>query len=130
MNKAIAAKRAYLRQENRRFGRELTILPGPHPDQGEVMVVRVWRSADYLVQLAVEKSGQLRLSINRTMIDNSGMWLEEISWQELQRIKSECGAGDTLAVEIFPRDKDVVNVANMRHLWLMPKDFEWGWVAK
>lgn len=37
---------------------------------------------------------------------------------DLQRLKRECGRGDLDAVEVYPRDCDVVNVANMRHLFV------------
>lgn len=61
----------------------------------------------------------VRLSINRAAINSSGGWQQDITWEELQRLKREAGYGDHDAVEIFPADADVVNVANMRHLWIV-----------
>lgn len=43
-----------------------------------------------------------------------------ITWDDLQWLKAAVGFGDREAVEVFPRDCDVVNVANMRHLWVLP----------
>lgn len=40
------------------------------------------------------------------------------SWRDLQRIKNElCGEGD-VGVEIFPRESEVMDQANMTHLWV------------
>jgi hypothetical protein len=35
--------------------------------------------------------------------------------------------GDKDAVEIYPADKDIVNVANMRHLIVLPAPFPYTW---
>jgi hypothetical protein len=89
--------------------------------------VRVWRSRYYLVQMHEEESGT-RLSINRTTFDvATGRWDENISWDELQLVKRECGFADRWAVEIFPPDSEIVNAANMRHLWLLPEAPSFGW---
>jgi hypothetical protein len=45
-------------------------------------------------------------------------------------MKREIGLGQALAVEVYPRDKDIVNVANMQHLFMMPPDFRIGWEAQ
>jgi hypothetical protein len=42
-----------------------------------------------------------------------------IGWDDLQRLKGEAGYGEYCAVEIYPPDADVVNVANMRHLFIL-----------
>lgn len=59
--------------------------------------------------------GVYRLSIWR-----EGESDEVISWEDLQRVKSLCGFGNLDAVEVYPRDCDVVNTGNGRHLYLMP----------
>lgn len=90
-------------------------------------LIEVWRSRDYLVQV-FDEDGIERLSVARTSIDtNSGRWVDGISWDDLQRIKRECGRGMFNAVEIFPADKDIVNVANMRHLWVIRAPLPFGW---
>jgi hypothetical protein len=87
----------------------------------------VWRSRDFLAMSYINAAtGTLRLSICRTKVDNNGMWLADITWDELQRIKRECGYGEKWAVEIFPADCHLVNVANFRHLWIVEQpDFAW-----
>lgn len=77
------------------------------------------RSRGFLVQEFAEADGVIRLSINRTELRGDGRWTDGITWDELQRLKREAGHGDRVAVEVFPPDSDVVNVANVRHLWLL-----------
>lgn len=88
----------------------------------------VWRSKNFLVQAYREHGDVIRLSINRTDWDmNKQRWREDISWDDLQRLKGEAGFGDKMAVEIFPADSDTVNVANMRHLWVLPEPLPFAW---
>jgi hypothetical protein len=88
-----------------------------------------WRSRGFLVQVFAENDGIERLSVCRTS-HNGNSWEDQISWDELQRLKSECRRADKFAVEIFPSDRDVVNVANMRHLWIMPAPLPFGWTRE
>lgn len=88
--------------------------------------VEVWASRDYLVQ--VFAGDVVRLTVNRTTRSPRGdRWADGLSWDELQRIKADVGRGDRWAVEIYPPDEHVVDVANMRHLWLVdePPAFAW-----
>lgn len=48
-----------------------------------------------------------------------------VSWDTLQAIKSDLGFADAWAVEVYPPDDAVVNLTNMRHLWIMPSDYAW-----
>lgn len=97
----------------------------PDPDSRQLAV---WRSRDFLVQIFNDKHEDgttLRLSINRTTMAGD-RWADGITWDELQRVKREVGLGLMWAVEIYPPDHEVVNVANVRHLWLVPAPaFAW-----
>jgi hypothetical protein len=75
---------------------------------------------DELQAIKIMEPGMLRLSVNRTELDASGNWKDGITWDELQAIKSAVGYGDRDAVEAYPKNVDVVNVANIRHLWILP----------
>lgn len=97
------------------------------PDDNDPKRKEVWRSRNYLVQVFTEDDGVLRVSVNRTTIKLDGGWEENISWEELQEIKGQIGRGDKYAIEIYPRDCDIVNVANMRHIWILPKILPIGW---
>lgn len=112
----------------RQFPHELTLIPPEewpwHPPECQ----KVWRSCKYLVQLYVTpEPGVLRLSVSRAKLGVQGRWQDGLSWDELQAIKREVGFGDAYAIEVYPRDRDLVNDANMRHLWLLPKPLRIGW---
>jgi hypothetical protein len=98
--------------------------------------IKVWRSSKYLVQVydeprpgdfAKQYRGLLRMSVNRSQIGVNGRWKDGLTWDELQSIKSEIGLGDWYGVEVYPRDGDVVNDANIRHIWLIPFPLLIGW---
>lgn len=81
----------------------------------------VFRSREFLVQVF---PGRItRLSVCRTELLPNGHWRDGITWDELQSVKAGCGFGDCDAVEVYPKTTDVVNVANMRHLWLVPQEY-------
>jgi len=69
--------------------------------------------------------GVFRLSIWRK---DGG--LAPISWEELQAVKSSCGFGEFEAVEIYPRDSQVVNTANARHLYLVEEPLHFAMRVK
>lgn len=100
--------------------------PGVTPS-GKQEIAEVWLSRSYLVQVFIENTGHERLTICRTDLASSGRWQEHIPWHVLQRLKAECGRGDQWAVECFPPDDQVVDVANMRHLFLLPEPPAYGW---
>jgi len=83
-------------------------------------------SQKYMVQIFDEQNGVIRISCNRTSMDQFGQWEENLSWDELMEIKRQAGYGDQYAVEVLPGDADIVNVANMRHIWVMPHPIV-GW---
>jgi hypothetical protein len=93
----------------------------------------VWRSRAFLVQVYERPpygdAEVLQLAVNRALLKRGAaqQWDDGISWDELQRLKREAGYGDWYGFEVYPRDKDVVNVANMRHLWLCSEPLPIGW---
>lgn len=131
MNKTEAKK--YLATENAKWGRVLSSVPEkdwPPTPPGWSRPVSVLRSMTFLVQVFEEKSGH-RMTVNRTVLEDwhSGLpvWREGISWDEMQALKRQAGFQDHWAVECFPPDSDVVNVANMRHLWILAEPPSFGW---
>lgn len=117
--------------ENLKYGEALQKVPKsqwpPFRPDPRFKVVEAWRSRTFLVQITAEKTGVERLSISRTTVRDDGEFEDGITWDDLQRLKTECGRGDKCAVEIYPPDAEVVNVANMRHLWILdePPVFMW-----
>jgi hypothetical protein len=98
------------------------------PDRGPAQRIGVYRSRDFLIQIFVEDANAMtRISVNRTEVNKSLQWRDNITWDELQFIKRHVGFSGCWAVEIFPDDAHVVNVANMRHLWILPEPPSFGW---
>lgn len=48
----------------------------------------------------------------------------DIPWAEKQRIINELFGEESVAVEVFPKESELVDAANMYHLWILPKDME------
>jgi hypothetical protein len=119
------------------FSKVLTLVPESEwPRHLSPRPFQVWRSTNYLVQLYEEPRpgmfvpqfrGLIRMSVNRAQMLTTGRWKDGLTWDELQAIKSEVGFGDWYGVEVYPRDADVINDANIRHIWLMPLPMLIGW---
>lgn len=90
----------------------------------------VWRSRDFLVtRWEAREPALCRLSILRTRLQGE-RWADGITWDDLQRLKNEAGYSDAWAVELFPADTDVVNVANIRHLWILERPPAFAWTGR
>lgn len=125
--KTTLADRRLMAKENAKWPLYLKpvpreLWPGVYPG-----LLEVWRSKGFLVQICAEKNGYFRMSAHRTMT-NGDDWIALITWDELMRLKRECGRGDLDALELFPADADVVNVANIRHLFFPPEPVAFKWI--
>jgi hypothetical protein len=89
-------------------------------------LIEVWRSRGFLVQVYTEPSDFQRMSVYRAFHDGDS-WVDQVTWDELMQLKRECGRGDKDALEVFPADVDIVNVANMRHLFFPPTPVKFKW---
>lgn len=124
------ARRIVMAQETKRWAATLEPIPPenwPPPRLGAPYPIEALRSRSFLVQIFDEPSGVPRMTVNRAELARGGAWRQDISWDDLQRLKREAGYGDRWAVECYPADAAVVNVANMRHLWLLPEAPAYGW---
>ena len=118
--------RAYERQR-----KQWPVLMTPVPEDqwpyDKNRVLGVWRSKWFLATLFNDTPNK-RLTVNRTEFDTvTGQWRQGITWDDLMLIKKECGFGDTWAVEIYPPTNQIINVANMRHLWLLTEKPPYAW---
>lgn len=132
MNKQdVILARRHLRKENAKYSPKLQIVPERDwPASTRTMETLpdvVYRSRFYLVQLF--RTDPVRLSICRAEIASDGNFKDGLSWDELQAIKEQIYPGRD-AVEIYPVQKNVVNVANFRHLWIMKEPVEFAWRTK
>lgn len=124
----LALTKRYIRRGNRSLSDDFVEVPrSSWPAESDPLPAAVYRSKRFLVQAFNERDGIVRLSICRTALDASGEWLARITWEELQAVKNGVGYAEHDAVEVYPRAQDVVNVSNMRHLWIMPEHLKYAW---
>lgn len=134
LRQRLAELRKHLRQENRRWPAHLVEVlrcDWPLEDFGRVgSRDRVLRSAGFLVQESLQANGYVLLGVNRTWLGDDGRFEAGITWDELMELKRQAGYADRDALEVYPRERDVVNVANMRWLWLPPEPVSFAWRAR
>jgi hypothetical protein len=131
----VPLTRHLLRQfynECSQFGAKMRQVPCPiaSPDDpgGLCTPLAAFRSQTHAAILWRQPEGTLRLSVNRCRInEHKGTWADGIKWDELQRIKAECGFADKWMVEVYPPADDLVDVANMRHLFLLDDPPPYAW---
>lgn len=121
-------QRRQLERENARQPERMTpVARSEWPESTPPGIAAVWRSRGFLAQLYTHEAAP-RLSVCRTsMSAATGRWTDNITWDELQQVKRECGFGDRWAVEVYPPDREIVNVGNLRHLWLLDAPPPFGW---
>ncbi len=125
----IRALQKALRMENRSWPDRMREVPmSDWTDGMKAMAVsltstsapmRAWRSNRFVAVLydeGIKKPN--RLSINRAVLSDDGRYEGGITWDELMQVKRECGFEKVDALELFPSDATVVDVQNMRHLWI------------
>lgn len=120
-------RRSINKSNEKRFPTKLTKLP-KHlwPESSDETRTAVFVSKQHLVQMFDEGNGITRLSVNRIKLGGQS-WSDRISWDELMQVKADVGCAGDWAVEIYPPKDHTVNVANMRHLWLLPEAPEFAW---
>ena len=129
MNEMRAANAYALQKENaKRPECMVKLSPSEMPVKHEdPAFTEAWRSRYFLAQVFNDATGK-RISINRTSVDRrNGRWTDDITCDELMLIKRQIGFGDCWAYECYPAERCVVNVANMRHLWIPNEQPSFGW---
>jgi hypothetical protein len=88
----------------------------------------VWCSRLFFATVTeqADHPGVRLMSINRIQ-RVLGRWRDGIGWSELMEVKRECGYGDAFAVECYPEEANIVNVANIRHLFILPERLPFAW---
>lgn len=128
-----AERRAHAKRMHAKYTEELRPIPRAEWPLMASLVSsrepeRVLVSRGFLVLVYDEEHALGRLSICRTTIGPTDAWEDRITWDELQSLKRQAGYGDAMALEVYPPDAHVVNVANMRHLWLVdPEAVPFAW---
>ena len=123
--KAFQAVRRNFQKECRKHGEEFIQIPmGEAKDltcMGKAPEA-CFRNRSFFVMLFMDDcdgTPYLRMSVNRTELDKDGGWMGGMTWDELMAVKRGIGFGDLWMTEVYPPDEEEVNVANMRHLFLV-----------
>ena len=87
-------------------------LPNFESPFGETALA-AWYSPEFIAGL-FRQDGVLRFSVARAEVSGN-----PLSWEELMQVKRDCGFGDYDAVEVYPKDSDIFNTGNIRHLYFI-----------
>lgn len=86
---------------------------------------RYWESDDgwsVMSRLLKTKWGQVEHVTIKHMV--GGFWSGDVPWALKQEIKDELFGIRAVAIEVFPARKNLVDAADVYHLWVLPKGFE------
>lgn len=126
------AQQRHINRVSKAFGDALVEIPASQwTEKASPGLVRVLRSKHVLVQEYAPAAGTgdmvvCRLSI--LLIDLDGdRWTDGIGWDQLFKIKNDCGYSAFDAVEVHPRLCDLVDVAAIRHLWVLRGLLPFAW---
>jgi len=89
--------------------------------------IMAFRSRDFFAAFYDDPNGYLRMSVQRVVQFGDGNWKDGITWDEMQRVKAQCGFAESWMVEVYPPESEVVNVANIRHLFLLAEAPPYSW---
>lgn len=125
-----------MERESKRFGPTLERW-APPPNRAERTAhlseqpSEAWRNNRLLVLVfpADAPGVKARLTIQRTALRSDGHWVDGITWDEVQTVKEAVGFANDDAVEVYPPARDVVNIANIRHLWVLAERLPFVWRA-
>lgn len=108
--------RNILKKESAEYGYEFEPLEGKSTD---INFVKAYRNKCFLITIYKEQFA-IRLSINKIEINKKGTrWQDGITWDEIQNIKNKLGYRDMCALEVYPPEDDKVDVANIRHIFIV-----------
>lgn len=96
------------------------------PNRKQPTLAKVYKNKDFLVQEFHEDNNVIRLSVCSVKRRGS-KWVDGITWDQLNDIKNKIGFADKFAVECYPEARNIVNVANMRHLWVVSERPSFAW---
>ena len=97
------------------------------PNHNQKKLKNVYLNNEFLVQEFHEDNNIIRLSINSVKRKGS-KWADGITWDQLNEIKNQIGFSNSFAVECYPESKNIVNIASMRHLWILPERLDFAWL--
>jgi len=95
--------------------------PGPSPVGKVGDAYETWINNLYMVFRCRDEITEWGI-VSRIMVRrNDGG--TNVPWADMQRVKNEIMGQERLAIQIFPPESDLVDDANIYHLWVMPDGF-------
>lgn len=89
---------------------------------------RCWDSSDGMYQVCSRllrtEWGNVEHATIKRLGTLSSDGSADIPWAEKMAIKNELFGEDRLAIEVFPKQKNLVDVMDIYHLWVFCKDFD------
>lgn len=129
---AFRTARRQLQVENLKYGDDFQQVSEEQiraTHEGKQRPVTVFRNRHFLAAIYMDDCDGIpyvRMAVNRTELTNDGHFRDGITWEELMRVKAGIGMTNEWMVEVYPPDAEVVNVGNMRHLFVVPQPpFAW-----
>jgi hypothetical protein len=90
------------------------------------------RSSGWASEMTTIAENKLYAVLMRTITTKRGCithlairsyWGNEVPWSAKQRIKNELIGAERHAVEVFPAQSQLIDAANMYHLWVYGEDY-------
>lgn len=129
----IKARQKTVQRDNRKFGAQMQEIDisklSLPPDIDKKKPERAFRSNRFLAMLypGDHPDIEVRISVCRTAIRGDGEYVDGITWDELMMVKAECGYAYHDALEVYPALQDIVNISNIRHLFVLQEELAWKW---
>lgn len=97
----------------------ITLAPGQGGSGWAGQCHQARRNRVFAVRVRLDASGVVHLAVSS---------LSEVrpTWPEMQRIKDEIAGPDRTAVEVYPPKAQIVDEANMYHIWVLPSGLPFG----
>jgi len=83
-----------------------------------------WGKVEHAAITYKPEGFKVNSSIDEVINSLSNDGSRDIPWNVKQEIKNELWGKDRIAIEVFPQEKNLIDVQDIYHLWIMPKGFK------
>jgi len=119
MDKLRARERKYRRRGEWGAWETITFPPGSAGSGWAAFITTAHRNRAFCVLDRIAEMGVRHLAVSSL----SGV---RPSWREMQRIKDDLAGPDATAVEVYPPQAEVVDEADMFHIWVLRGKLPFG----
>lgn len=94
----------------------------PHLVGNKHFPERAWKNNIYIVQTQRHFLSDGTVALKAMIRRNDEKPVH--SWRDMQRIKNEIFGEEFTAIEVYPKQSRLVDVANIYWLWILPMDYD------